>query len=466
MKKNLILMASLLSAVITLNSCSNDDNPIVVDVTPPTVTPSGPVELTGDLTTRTLTKDKKYLIKGQVFVRSGAVLTIEPGTTIYGDKATKGTLVIDRGGKIIAEGTATAPIVFTSALAAGTRDRGDWGGLVILGNAPVNQPDPAIEGITPAVIFGGTNNADNSGILKYVRVEFAGIELTPNNETNSITLGGVGSGTQMDYCQVSFGGDDGFEWFGGSINSKYLVAFAMWDDCFDVDYGFTGKVQFGVSVRYGSYADQSGSNIFETDNGPNDNLTTLITTGVFSNITGVGPRITNTQSVNGNYQHALDLRRRTALTIANSAFVGMPRGLRMNQQSVVDNYVAGTGALLNNIMVAPTTTFSVGTGMVATATTVEALWNTTNETIVNTDLAAVYLTLGLNTNIFFGTNTSTGYASNPDFRVTTGTLTTGASFTNPKLADAFFTKIAYRGAFGTTDWTDGWAEFNPVTKVY
>ncbi|TDE01387.1 hypothetical protein [Flavobacterium sandaracinum] len=466
MKKNLILMASLLTAILTMNSCSNDDNPIVVDVTPPTTTPSGPVELTGDLTTRTLTKDKKYLIKGQVFVRTGAVLTIEPGTTIYGDKATKGTLVIDRGGKIIAEGTAAAPIVFTSALAAGTRDRGDWGGLVILGNAPVNQPDPAIEGITPAVIFGGTNNADNSGILKYVRVEFAGIELTPNNETNSITLGGVGSGTQMDYCQVSFGGDDGFEWFGGSMNSKYLVAFAMWDDCFDVDYGFTGKVQFGVSVRYGSYADQSGSNIFETDNGPNDNLTTLITTGVFSNITGVGPRITNTQSINGNYQHALDLRRRTALTIANSAFVGMPRGLRMNQQSVVDNYTTGTGALLNNIMVAPTTTFSVGTGMVATAATVETFWNTTNETIVNTDLAAVYLTLGLNTNIFFGTNTSTGYASNPDFRVTTGTLTAGASFTNPKLTDAFFTKVAYRGAFGTTDWTDGWAEFNPVTKVY
>lgn len=459
-------MASLLSAVITLNSCSNDDNPIVVDVTPPTATPAGPVELTGDLATRTLTKDKKYLIKGQVFVRSGAVLTIEPGTVIFGDKASKGTLVIDKGGKIIADGTAAAPIVFTSGQPAGTRDRGDWGGLVILGNAPVNQPDPAIEGITPAVIFGGTNNADNSGILKYVRVEFAGIELTPNNETNSITLGGVGSGTQMDYTQVSFGGDDGFEWFGGSVNSKHLVAFAMWDDCFDVDFGFTGKVQFGVTIGYGSYADQSGSNIFETDNGPNDNLTTLITTGVFSNITGVGPKITNTQSINGNYQHALDLRRRTALTIANSAFVGMPRGLRMNQQSVVDNYTTGTGALLNNYMSAPLVTFSVGTGMTANAAAIQTLWNATNETNTNTDLAAVYLDLGLNTNIFFGTNTSTGYASNPDFKVTAGALTSGAAYTNAKLADAFFTRVAYRGAFGTTDWTDGWAEFNPVTKVY
>ena len=323
---------------------------------------------------RTLTKNKKYLIKGQVFVRNGVVLTIEPGTVIFGDKATKGTLVIDRGGKIIADGTAAEPIVFTSALAPGNRDRGDWGGIVILGNAPVNQPDPAIEGITPAVIFGGTNDSDNSGILKYVRVEFAGIELTPNNETNSITLGGVGSGTQMDYCQVSFGGDDGFEFFGGSVNSKHLVAFAMWDDCFDVDFGFTGKVQFGVSVRYGSYADQSGSNIFETDNGPNDNLTSLITTGVFSNITGIGPKATNSQSINGNYQHALDLRRRTALTIANSVFVGMPRGIRMNQQSVYDNYNSTTGELINNVMSAPLLTYSVGSGMTATTTDVQNLW--------------------------------------------------------------------------------------------
>src|SRR5690606_20059357 len=107
--------------------------------------------------------------------------------------------------------TANEPIVFTSALAPGSRDRGDWGGIVILGYAPNNQPNPVIEGITPSVNFGGTDDADNSGVLKYVRVEFAGIELTPNNETNSITLGSVGSGTQMDYCQVSWGGDDGFE---------------------------------------------------------------------------------------------------------------------------------------------------------------------------------------------------------------------------------------------------------------
>ncbi|WP_100610261.1 hypothetical protein [Confluentibacter lentus] len=469
MKKNLFYFASILFSMLAITSCTVEETPpitVIVENGGGGTPEEEYVELQGNLQTQTLTSDNKYLLVGQVFVRENQVLTIEPGTTIFGDKGTKGTLVIDRGGKIMAEGTANEPIVFTSALAQGSRDRGDWGGIVILGRANTNQADPVIEGITPTVVFGGTNDADDSGVLKYVRVEFAGIELTPNNETNSITLGGVGSGTVMDYCQVSFGGDDGFEWFGGSVNSKYLITFGMWDDSFDVDYGFTGKVQFGLDIRYGSYADQSGSNIFETDNGPNDNLTTLLTTGVFSNITGIGPRLTNSQSINGNYQHALDLRRRTALTIANSVFVGMPRGIRMNQQSVYDNYNNNTGALLNNIMVAPATTYSVGSGMTATAANVQALWEATNTTITSTDFNTVYADLGLNQNIFFGTNTSTGYSNSATFTVTSGTLATGASFTNAKLTDAFFTPTTYRGAFGATDWTDGWAEFNPIQKAY
>src|SRR5690554_519564 len=375
--KKIIYLFGIMSITMATVSCSSDDNdPIVVP--PVTATCSdgiqnqgetgidcgGPcspcevdpgaviVELTGDLETRTLEADTKYLLKGQVFVKAGKTLTIEPGTIIYGDKATKGTLIIAPGGKIEAVGTETAPIVFTSSLPAGARDRGDWGGLVILGNALVNQPDPAIEGITPAVIYGGADSADDSGTLKYVRVEFAGIELTPNNETNSITLGAVGSGTEIEYAQVSFGGDDGFEWFGGSVDAKHLIAFASWDDSFDVDFGFSGKVQYGLDVRYPSYADQSGSNTFECDNGPNDNVTDLLTTGTFSNFTAIGPRLTSGQSINANYQHSIDLRRRTAVTIANSVFVGFPRGIRMNQQSVVDNYTEGTGKLLNNILVA------------------------------------------------------------------------------------------------------------------
>jgi hypothetical protein len=450
-----ILISSL--AFVGCSSDNDDDN-----TTPPPV--DSTVILEGNLSTQTLTKDKKYLIKGQTFVRSGQVLTIQPGTILKGDKGTKGTLIIDKGGKIEAVGTAAEPIVMTSSLPAGTRDRGDWGGLVILGNAPVNQVDPAIEGISPAVIFGGTNAADDSGALKYVRIEYAGIELTPNNETNSITLGGVGSATEMEYCQVSWGGDDGFEWFGGTVNGKYLVSFASWDDSFDVDFGYSGKNQFGLEVRYASYADQSGSNSFECDNGPNDNVTTLLTTGTFSNFTCIGPKATNAQSINANYQHSLDLRRRTAVTIANSVFIGYPRGLRMNQQSVYDNYAAGTGKLLNNIMVAPTTTFSNGgSTMAATAANIQTWFNLTNTTIT----AAIedqFAVLGLNSDLAFKDRTRDAYPSNPNFAVTTGTLATGASFTDAKLSG--LQTVTFRGGFGATDWTDSWAEFSPNTKAY
>ncbi|RBA29922.1 hypothetical protein [Flavobacterium tibetense] len=459
MKISKLFLTSLMISALAVVGCSSDDdnsnnnndNTVVV--------------LEGNLETRTLTNDKKYLIKGQTFVRSGKTLTIEPGTIIKGDKATKGTLIIDRGGKIEANGTATEPIVMTSNLPAGSRDRGDWGGLVILGNAPVNQVNPEIEGITPAVVYGGTDAADDSGTLRYLRVEYAGIELTPNNETNSITMGGVGSETTMEYCQVSFGGDDGFEWFGGTINGKYLISFASWDDSFDVDFGYVGKNQFGLEVRYPSFADQSGSNSFECDNGPNDNVTTLLTEGVFSNFTCVGPKATNAQQINANYQHSIDLRRRTAVTIANSVFIGYPRGIRMNQQSVYDNYsgTTPTGKLLNNILVAPTTTYSVGSGMTATATDVTNLWTASNTTIT----AAIedqFTVLGLNPNIAFGNNTTGGYSANPTFTVTSGTLASGASFTDSKLSG--LQTVAYRGAFGATDWTANWAEFLPNNRAY
>ena len=481
MKRSLSLMAGILMTAGLFTACSSDNNndnnnsgnPLCPDC----------VVLRGNLESQTLTANRKYLLEGQVFVRGGQTLTIQPGTVIFGDRITKGTLVIDRGGKIIADGTAANPIVMTSVMPVGTRDRGDWGGLVICGNAPVNQPSPAIEGISPAVIFGGDNPNDNSGILRYVRVEFAGIELTQNNETNSITMGGVGKETVMEYCQVSFGGDDGFEWFGGNNDGKYLISFGMWDDCFDVDFGYSGRVQFGLSVRYPSFADQSGSNGFECDSGPNDvpsNSFPFLTTGVFSNITCIGPISFSSQnasgawsfqSVSGSYQHAIDLRRATAVTIANSVFVGYPRGIRMNQRSVYDNYTGtnSQGFLLNNVMSAPRQTYISGVTSGANAFTndqVQAIWDATNTMITNPDLATVYSQLGLSMNSFFGEALINGFSANPNFQVTSGTLTSGASFTHPKLADPFFTQTTFVGGFGATDWTDGWAEFRPVGKVY
>jgi hypothetical protein len=438
------------------------------------------VELSGNITTRTLEATKKYLLKGQVFIQDGQTITVQPGTIILGEKRTKGTLIVNRGGKLIANGTVDKPIVFTSNQLPGDRDRGDWGGLVILGRASCNQVDPAIEGIDPAVFFGanpGNSSSDkvavendNSGTLRYVRVEFAGIELSPNNETNSITLGGVGRGTIMEYCQVSYGGDDGFEWFGGTVNGKYLIAHASWDDCFDVDFGWSGNVQFGVSVRYPSYADQSGSNTFELDNGPNDNDVQPYTTGTFSNITGIGPIKGGTSTSNGNFQHSLDLRRRTAVSILNSVFTGFPRGIRFNQASVLAQYTANRGVLANNVLICPTvaTTYQAGTGVDVNA--VSAYWLAANTTVSGAYTDAQYTALGINPDLIFGTRLDTAYPENPAFAVTSGTIATGAAFTNPKFTEAnrtgFFTTVTYRGAFGASDWTDSWAEFRPVDKTY
>jgi len=432
------------------------------------------VELTGNLTTSTLTADKKYLIKGQVFINDGVTLTIEPGTVLFGDKATRGTLVVTKGGILNACGTSAKPIVFTSALPANARDRGDWGGLVILGRANVNQNNPAIEGITPQVNFGTTNDAskdgESSGCLKYVRVEFAGIELTPNNETNSITLGGVGRGTTMEYVQASFGGDDGFEWFGGAVNGKYLISQASWDDDFDVDYGFTGNVQFGLALRYPSFADQSQSNGFETDNGPNDNDVTPYTNGVFSNITVMGPIAVGSAFSQANYAHAIDLRRRTSLSIFNSVFTGFPIGVRMNQPSVYTNYQSGKGVLENNILLAPRSTiYAAGTGVVADS--VKNYWLARNTTVADTASSALYTSFGINPANFYNKTVSTAYASNPDFKLLPGTLNTGAKFTNAKFSETnrsgYFENVPHIGAFGAAaDWTDGWAEFNPIAKAY
>lgn len=211
-----------------------------------------------------LTKSKKYLLRGFVNVNPPAVLSIQAGTIIYGEKSSKGTLIINRGAKIMADGTASQPIVFTSQQPAGSRSPGDWGGIIIAGNASINVPGgtAVIEGGTGTVYGGGSspNDDDNSGVMKYVRIEFPGIAFLPDNEINGLTLGGVGRGTTIEYVQVSYSGDDSFEWFGGSVNAKYLIAFKGVDDDFDVDFGFRGKLQFGFALRDPNIADISGSN--------------------------------------------------------------------------------------------------------------------------------------------------------------------------------------------------------------
>lgn len=250
--------------------------------------PAAEQELEGELASMTLTADTKWILKGVVSVPAGETLTVEPGTTVVGDKASLGTLVIQRGGKIDAQGTAEAPIVFTSGLAAGEREEGDWGGLVILGKAPINEAggEAEVEGFTEPQLYGGADSDDDSGALRYVRIEFGGIEISDGNEINGLTLAGVGRGTTIDFVQVKNTLDDCFEFFGGTVNASHLVCYRNGDDGFDFDSGYTGSLQFLFLVQDPSIADDA--NGFEADNDKDDPEVTPVTHPKISNVTLCG----------------------------------------------------------------------------------------------------------------------------------------------------------------------------------
>ncbi len=305
------------------------------------------VTIEGELTNSTTwTSNNVYLIKGFYYVRDGATLTIQQGTVIRGDQDTKGTLLIERGAKLIANGTSSQPIVFTSNKAAGSRAYGDWGGVVLCGKAAINVPGGTaiIEGGPTSVYGGGASpdDADNSGSLKFVRIEFPGIPFVPDKEINGLTMGAVGSGTTLDYIQVSYCGDDSYEWFGGKVNAKHLIAYRGWDDDFDTDFGYRGMIQYAVSLRDKDIADPgSGSNSFESDNDGSGSTNTPVTQPIFSNVSSFGPKYTVGTSVNSNFKRALHLRRNTRTTVYNSVFAGWPLGLFIDGTASQGNATTG-----------------------------------------------------------------------------------------------------------------------------
>ena len=286
---------------------------------PTTTTLSGNIN-----TTTTLTSDKVWTLKGYVYVTDGAKLIIQPGTTIISDVAEKGALCIERGAQIIAEGTATKPIVFTSGKAAGEKSPGDWGGIIILGRAKTNRSsEPTIEGGIGRA-FGGTNDADNSGVLKYVRIEYAGIAAMPNSEINALTLGGVGSGTIIENVQTVYANDDAFEFFGGTVNAKNLYAYATADDDFDFDFGYTGTITNGVAKRDPQFVDSGDAgNGVECDNDGTGSPAQPYTHPKLFNMILIGP---NTSSALANHNVGLRFRRATQFTMKNSIVVGWMKG--------------------------------------------------------------------------------------------------------------------------------------------
>lgn len=415
----------------------------------------------------TTLKKGTYTLKGWVYIADGATLTIEPGTIIKGDKQTKAALIAEPGGKLVAKGTQAEPIVFTSEQPAGSRKPGDWGGIILCGKAPNNNGvlGQQIEG-GPRTKHGGTDANDNSGVLQYVRIEFAGYPFEKDKEINGLTLGSVGAGTTIDHVQVSYSNDDSFEWFGGTVNCKYLIAFRGWDDDFDTDNGFSGNVSYGLSVRDSRIADASQSNGFESDNNADGSTATPYTTATFSFMTLLGPKtfdanFDNTKDyINGGgmnpgngssmglFQAAMHLRRNTRLNCANSVFIGWPIGIILDNQKGDTQGAATQGLLkLNNLFFA---------GM----TIVGSDFNKVYQDNLITDYAtqALDLTKPSFSSSFF--RLAANHNSIADWTAMTWNGIASVIEANRKVSTT-------AGAFADgTDWTAGWANFDPENTRY
>lgn len=439
-------------------------------------------------------KKGTYLMKGWIYVRPGAELTIEAGTIIKGDKTSKAALIVEPGGKVYAEGTANAPIVFTSAQPAGNRHPGDWGGLIICGDGKNNNTGgQQIEGgpLTKHGVNGIEN--DNSGVFRYIRVEFAGYPFKPDQEINGVTFGSVGSGTTVDHIQVSYSGDDSFEWFGGSVNCKYLIAYKGWDDDFDTDNGFSGKVQFALSVRDPRIADTSQSNGFESDNIKTGANVDPHTSCMFSNITLIGPMTSKNvaagfQNTNdyingggmsttdgpalGKFQSAMQIRRDSKLNCYNSVVVGWPVGL------IIDNELGSCRTYASNGVIKLQNLFFAGMGVTGSDANKKYDDQLATWSIVDGKPVATYDTTqsSFSTTFFKGINSNQILSEN-DLKLS-DPKNLGQNYCpasgSPLLSStnvvnlSGFNSVTYAGAFsGTSDtWMDGWTNFDPQNTSY
>lgn len=468
--KKIILLSGVLALFIA--SCRK----IEVDGggKPGTGTPSNEVILEGKITSNMTLDDatKKYILRGLVYVTNGATLTVAPGITVYGELASKGALVITKGSKIMAEGTKDKPIVFTSEATEANRRSGDWGGIVLLGKASTNASYNNQAGI--GAVEGGVNTSeglglfgggatpddnDNSGILKYVRIEYAGFAYLPDNELNNLTLGGVGRGTTIDYVETTYALDDAVECFGGTVNIKHFITYKTLDDDFDTDNGFSGKVQFGIVLRDSSRADISKVEGWESDNDANGSSLTPQTSAVYSNMTVIGPRATTSNIGNSLFLAGAQIRRNSSISIFNSVIMGWPKGILIDDSkgtATSNNITAGKLVVKNTSISGCAEPLAYAKG-----------------SSVNWGLAAVqswFNDAGNNNNIY-PSNSDLNLAApfnytNPDFTPQSGSplIASGAaSFSDPKLSSGF-TQVSYRGAVGPVgtpdaEWWKGWTVF-------
>ncbi len=390
--------------------------------------PAPTVTVSSNITANTTwSVGQTYLITTPIFVKNNSILTIQPGVIIRGQKNTTASLIITKGSQLIANGTSSAPIVFTSDQAVGLRGIGDWGGIIMLGNAINNNSNGIgnIEGlpISADTEYGGNNDNDNSGSMQFVRIEYCGIVYQPNQEINGLTLGAVGRSTMLDFIQVSYCNDDAFEWFAGTVNAKHLVSFRNLDDDFDTDYGYSGNVQYCLAVRDPNLADNpsvSTSEFFESDNNPTGSAATPVTSGLFSNATCIGAlRGVPTATFVSGHRDRVRIRRNSALRVYNSIFTDQAtRGLFIDGSASETNALNGTLKFKNNILAgyAQRATESGTFGIIGSNTFVIA---NTNDTLKSST----------------GILTTPYNYLTPDYRPSIGSIAlTGASFTDVIIA--------------------------------
>ena len=421
---------------------------------------------------RTLYADTTYTLQGFIRVANGATLTIQAGTTILGDFDTVGSsLFILRGARIVAEGTASDPIVFTSSRPEGQRQAGDWGGLVIVGNGIINRGQPVIlEGSdtgasNPAVDYsGGTDNADDSGVLRYVRVEFAGFATAPDAELNTFTFAAVGSGTEVEYVQGLVGLDDTFEFFGGAMDGKYLVSYEAGDDHFDMSEGYVGRLQYVIAhqsrqiiPRPAAGNPSSDPQGIENDGCAGANCLNGQTSEPFNipmvaNFTLVGPPTGVFSGTSGGI--GMMLRRGTGGYYVNGVVARWERAaISLRDQTTLDRITAGDLAL-SNILVAQTgPTFQPQTGSTVQGTV---------------DLAAnnIEEAAGTAASLFTSLVTPPTAVGQLDWSPATGSpIATGGleTFTGAiaTKAGTFVTPTAFRGAADPAGpkWWENWTNY-------
>ncbi|MFZ4863730.1 hypothetical protein ACL9RF_16285 [Sphingobacterium sp. Mn56C] len=441
---------------LAFTSCdSKNDDPIVAPK------PKDEVVISGKITsTLNLDASKIYVLKGYVQVMDGGVINIPAGTIIKGEKTSKAALIVERGGKINAKGTATNPIVFTSDQKVGNRNIGDWSGIIICGKSLVNTANGIAQyegGALGADIanYGGGNSPvlnDNSGEMSYVRIEFAGIAIEKDKEINGLTLCAVGSGTKLDHIQVSYGGDDGFEFFGGTVNASHLIVYRSIDDDFDFDQGYNGRIQYGISIKDPNISDAQGtSRAIELEN-KGAVANGKYSRPVLANFTFIGPGAEGNQFHGAGIHFGLNSR----MVLANSVIVNAKgNAVEFNSNFPAAELQAGRSTFANNIVFGNGANYGL-VGMDNSAVfknvgELTAFVNTYNNSVVATLAAAGLINTSLATPnlLLSSTSPAVGKAKWEGDDLSTG-----------------FVKETFAGAMGTNDWTKGWANWDPKNTDY